>query len=127
MIFSTISFYYECCKSGRKRKSGVGGNFKSGRLPLIPWHLLCRHTCPYCLWTSFSLILLGDAFMVKYYPDVLSEIAANPPDISPDDEKKLALEASSWLKSQLLKAAKQVTGITVYISWAQNNEGIFYQ
>ena len=65
--------------------------------------------------------------MVKYYPDVLSEIAANPPDISPDDEKKLALEASSWLKSQLLKAAKQVTGVTVYISWAQNEEGIFYQ
>ena len=37
IIFSTIAFYYECCKSGRKerereRGSGVGGNSKSGRL-----------------------------------------------------------------------------------------------
>ena len=32
MIFSAIAFYYECCKSGRKR---VGGNSKSGRLLLI--------------------------------------------------------------------------------------------
>ena len=33
MIFSTIAFYYECCKSGRKRQrgSGLGGLFKSGR------------------------------------------------------------------------------------------------
>ena len=37
MIFSAIGFYYECCKSGRKeRERGVGGNFKSGKIPSFP-------------------------------------------------------------------------------------------
>lgn len=50
----------------------------------------------------------GDSFMSQYFPDVLTAINFEAPEIPPEDEKKLALEASNWLKNQLLKAAKQV-------------------
>lgn len=49
--------------------------------------------------------------MAHYYPDVLTSIRASEADVSPaESDRKLALEASGWLKSQLLKAAKQVKG-----------------
>ena len=56
MIFSTIAFYYECCKSRRKRErvSGVGGNSKSGRISVIPWH--CH------VWLSVKLDKFGTIF-----------------------------------------------------------------
>jgi len=48
--------------------------------------------------------------MAKYYPDVLRSLShVTLEHISDDDQKKLALEASSWLKNQLLKAARQVS------------------
>ena len=37
MIVSTITFYYECCRSGRKkeeREREWGGNSKSGIIPI---------------------------------------------------------------------------------------------
>ena len=50
IIFSTIAFYYECCKSGRKRErgSGVGVNSKSGKIPSFPD---TRH-----VWVSFFYV-----------------------------------------------------------------------
>lgn len=51
----------------------------------------------------------GDSFMAEYYPKVLTTLKLGHTDLRPpDDEKKLVLEASGWLKNQLLKAAKQV-------------------
>ena len=53
-------------------------------------------------------MVAGDSFMVRYFPDTLAEMTSNPPDISAEEQKKLTMEASTWLKAQLLKAAKKV-------------------
>ena len=55
MIFNTIVFYYECCKSGRKRKgwSGMGGNSKSGKISLI--HVGVLYLPCYLNWTYNSV------------------------------------------------------------------------
>ena len=63
IIFSTIAFYYECCKSWRKeRESVVGGNSKSGRTPSFP------DTCQ--VWLIQLLVLwtysqISNVFLVK--------------------------------------------------------------
>ena len=55
-------------------------------------------------------MIAGDGFMAHYYPDVLTALRLGHADIPHvKDEKKLALEASGWLKNQLLKAAKSVS------------------
>ena len=55
-------------------------------------------------------MIAGDGFMAHYYPDVLTALRLGHADIPHvKDEKKLALEASGWLKNQLLKAAKTVS------------------
>ena len=60
------------------------------------------------LTTAF--VVAGDGFMAHYYPDVLTALRLGHADIPHvKDEKKLALEASGWLKNQLLKAAKTVS------------------
>ena len=60
--------------------------------------------------STFAFVIAGDGFMAHYYPDVLTALRLGHADIPHvKDEKKLALEASGWLKNQLLKAAKSVS------------------
>ena len=60
--------------------------------------------------STFAFVIAGDGFMAHYYPDVLTALRLGHADIPHvKDEKKLALEASGWLKNQLLKAAKTVS------------------
>ena len=62
IIFGTIAFYYEFCKSGSKKERGsgdVGGNSKSGKIPLIPdtCHVWIRpHSSDYCFSHAMSFI-----------------------------------------------------------------------
>ncbi|XP_067946833.1 uncharacterized protein [Watersipora subatra] len=91
-------------------------------LPGAPWHTLSSEICEALAdylhrqmtqpQRAFILArILGDAFMVRYFPDTLAEMTSNPPDISAEEQKKLTMEASTWLKAQLLKAAKKVGAV----------------
>ncbi|KAF6029309.1 UNC13D [Bugula neritina] len=89
-------------------------------LPGMPWHVINEELCDALAIlvrkqmsqmqrASILAKMLGDSFMAKYYPDVLRSLShVTLEHISDDDQKKLALEASSWLKNQLLKAARQI-------------------
>ena len=47
MISSTIAFYYEFCKSGRKKGVGWEATLNQGDSPLIPWRLSCMTRADY--------------------------------------------------------------------------------
>lgn len=57
--------------------------------------------------------------MTEYFPEVLTQQSLGHPDDrpAPEDERKLTLEASSWLKSQMLKAAREVRSAEGGTAW----------
>lgn len=58
------------------------------------------------------LYLVGDSFMTDYFPNL--EIPRQRLDeVSAEYHKQLTVEAAGWLRSQLLKAAKEVCACVI--------------